>query len=286
MKNNNSEKKFVTELDGKTWTKYSISIWDDLKKTKEERELKHPAMFPVELPKRFIRIYTKKGDVVLDPFLGTGSTVIAALELGRKGIGFEISKEYVEIARERVKARLKRKPSGQLTLFGSDEEITIYEPEIYHDDARNMLKYLQPNSVDLCVTSPPYWDVHRQKRTCDRREPMPYTDDKADLGNISDYNEFLNSLKEIFEKVYTVLKPEKHCVVVVMDIRKKDKFYPFHMDLTNVMKEIGFSLEDIIIWDRRMDYNYLRPIGYPYVFRVNKVHEYIMIFKKMGDKND
>ena len=281
-------KEVITELDGKTWMKYSISIWDDLEKTKEEIELKHPAMFPIELPRRFIRIYTKKGDVVLDPFLGTGSTVIAALELGRKGIGFDISPEYVKIAQERVKRRLGQKPSGQASLFdfeNDQHDIVTYEPEIYCDDARNLLKYLQPNSVDLCVTSPPYWDIHRQKRTCDRKEPRPYSDNKADLGNISKYEEFLEALRDIFGKVYVVLKPNKHCVVVVMDIRKRNKFYPLHMDLTNIMREIGFSLEDIIIWDRRRDYNNLRPIGYPYTFRVNKVHEYIMIFKKGGDKS-
>jgi len=275
----------ITELDGRTWTKYSISIWDDLEKTKEEKELRHPAMFPAELPRRFIRIYTKRGDTVLDPFLGTGSTVIAALELGRKGVGLDTSHEYVKIAQERVKKRLGARPAGQVSLSAFEgernNETTIYEPEIYCDDARNLLNYLQPSSVDLCVTSPPYWDVHRQKRTCDRKEPRPYTDDKADLGNISRYEEFIDALKEIFEKVHIVLKPKKHCVVVVMDIRKKDKLYPLHMDLAGLMSDIGFSLEDIIIWDRRKEYNNLRPIGYPTTFRVNKVHEYIMIFKKV-----
>ena len=277
----------ITELDGRTWTKYSISIWDDLEKTKEEKELRHPAMFPAELPRRFIRIYTKRGDTVLDPFLGTGSTVIAALELGRKGVGLDTSHEYVKIAQERVKNRLGARPAGQASLsaFESEQnnETTIYEPEIYCDDARNLLNYLQPSSVDLCVTSPPYWDIHRQKRTCDRKEPRPYTDDEADLGNISKYEEFIDALKEIFEKVHIVLKPKKQCVIVVMDIRKKDKLYPLHMDLAGLMSDIGFSLEDIIIWDRRKEYNNLRPIGYPTTFRVNKVHEYIMIFKKVGE---
>jgi DNA modification methylase len=62
-----------------------------------------------------------------------------------------------------------------------------------------------------------------------------------------------------------------------------NKFIPYHMDIADIMKEIGFVLEDIIIWDRRREYNKLRPLGYPYVFVVNKVHEYIMIFRK-GEK--
>jgi hypothetical protein len=67
---------------------------------------------------------------------------------------------------------------------------------------------------------------------------------------------------------------------VVMDIRKKSKFYPFHIDISLLMEEIGFDLDDIIIWDRRREYNNVRPLGYPSVFRINKVHEFIMIFKK------
>jgi hypothetical protein len=52
------------------------------------------------------------------------------------------------------------------------------------------------------------------------------------------------------------------------------------MDITNFMQEIGFILDDIIIWDRRREYNNLKPLGYPFVFRVNKIHEYILIFLK------
>ena len=65
-----------------------------------------------------------------------------------------------------------------------------------------------------------------------------------------------------------------------MDLRKKNFFYPLHIDISSIMNTIGFVLDDIIIWDRRQEYNNLRPLGYPYVFRVNKVHEFLLIFKK------
>ena len=80
--------------------------------------------------------------------------------------------------------------------------------------------------------------------------------------------------------MYKVLKKGARCIVVCMDLRKKATFYPLHMDLTEKMQEIGFNLEDIIIWDRRKEYSNLRPLGYPYVFRVNKIHEYLMIYLK------
>lgn len=65
-----------------------------------------------------------------------------------------------------------------------------------------------------------------------------------------------------------------------MDLRKKSNFFPLHMDLALLMQDIGFTLDDIIIWDRRTEYNSLRPLGHPSVFRINRVHEYIMVFQK------
>jgi len=293
----------MPELDGKTWTKYSISIWDDLtkskkgrfnldsidfsvwniEKTKGEEKIGHPAMFPIELPKRLIKIYTKKEETVLDPFMGSGTTLLASRELGRKSIGFEISKDFVDLAKKRLSLKMLYSPQ-----FLSDQENTenyqnypIYEPIIYQDDANKMLGYLNPDSIDFCITSPPYWDIHRQKRTSDYKDIRPYTDLEYDLGNITDYKEFLDAIGRIFEKVYITLKPNRYCIIVVMDIRKKSKFYPFHMDISDMMKGIGFELDDIIIWDRRKEYNNIRPLGYPSVFRVNKVHEYILIFKSL-----
>ena len=263
------DSKRLNDLDGKTWTRYSISVWDTVK-SPQEMKLRHPAMFPAELVKRLINLYTKKGNVVLDTFMGSGSTVIAARNLGRKSIGFEISEEFVKLAKVRL---------AQQHLFSSNN---LEEPKICQDDARNLRNYLETNSVDLVITSPPYWDIHRQKRTADRKIIRPYTDLETDLGNITDYYVFINALKEVFQEVYKVLKPEKWCIIIVMDLRKKDKFYPLHIDTARMMMDIGFEFEDVIIWDRKREYSNLRPLGYPYVFRVNKVHEYILIFKKIG----
>lgn len=260
------KKEKLNELNGKTWERYSISIWDVIK-SREESKLKHPAMFPVELCRRFIEIYTKKGDVVLDPFMGSGSAVVAARDLERRGIGFDINPDFVQLAKKRISQQ-------KLIRLG------VENSDIYCEDAKNLLKYVKPNSVDLVITSPPYWNIHTRKRTADYKEPRPYSNLERDLGNISDFNEFMDELKYIFEKVHRALKSGKRCIVIVMDIRQGSQFIPFHINIVNMMTEIGFTLEDIIIWDRRKEYSNLRPLGYPYVFIVNKVHEYILIFRK------
>jgi len=79
----------ANELDGRTWTRYSISVWSDIVRSAEEKALKHPALFPVALPRRLIEMFTTSDDLyILDPFMGTGSTLVAAKQLGRVGIGF------------------------------------------------------------------------------------------------------------------------------------------------------------------------------------------------------
>jgi DNA modification methylase len=260
-------RKRANELSGQDWTRYSISVWNDIRKTKEELQHDHPAMFPTMLVKRLIDCFTTNEDrVVLDPFMGSGATIIAARGKGKLGIGFEISKEFIKIAYSRLEQ------PGLL-----EREL---EPRIIHADARKLRKYLEPESVDLCVTSPPYWDILSQKRTADYQEIRDYGEHAADLGKIKNYEDFLGELVNIFSHVKEVLKPERYCIVNVMDLRKKDTFYSFHSDLAYKMRDGGWIFDDIIIWDRRQEYNNLRPLGYPSVFRINKVHEYLLIFKK------
>lgn len=267
VKTNEMKERF-NKLDGAKWLQYSFSIWRDIKKNEEEWKLNHPAMFPIALVEKIIDIYTnKKNQVILDPFVGSGSTVIGALKKDMRAIGIDLNENYIEMTKKRLNTIYKEfNKSNKYWLFA--------------DDAINLDKRVKPNSVDLCITSPPYWNILTEPRTADYKSIRKYSDSAADLGNIKSYEQFMTSLKKIFEKVYYVLKKGGFCTVVVMDIRKKSKFYPFHLDVISNLQEVGFNLRDIIIWDRQSEYNNLRPLGYPYSFVVNKIHEYILIFEK------
>ena len=262
-----NSRKQANELDGKTWLRYSVSVWSDIRKTKEETELKHPAMFPSVLAHRLIACFTPPdASLILDPFAGVGSTLLAAKESGKDAIGLEISPEFAQIAERRV---------NQMLPFAGQTEIQIHTA-----DSRELYRYVSPSSIDMVVTSPPYWDILLQKRTADNKEQRDYGDPLADLGKIENYEKFLLELRKIFEQVYDAMKPKSYCCVIVMDIRKKNRFYPYHIDISQFMQEIGFIFDDLIIWNRGQEYNNLRPLGYPSVFRVNKVHEFILIFQK------
>ena len=79
----------------------TVSIWDILPES--ARRVGHPAPFPVELPRRLIELYTFEGDLILDPFLGSGSTAVAAVETGRHYVGYDLSKEYLDLAEKRIR---------------------------------------------------------------------------------------------------------------------------------------------------------------------------------------
>ncbi len=263
------EKQKLNTLSGSDWLKFSFSIWRDIKKGPIDKDVSNPASYPVELPQRLIKILTSPGAQVLDPFMGSGSTVIASILEGRNSIGIELSEKFFLEAKKRTEML-------SLERF-SDPSISV---SLYNGNSLNLEKFVENESIDLCITSPPYWDILNRKRSADKKDTVNYSDNVEDLGNIPGYKDFLQKLAHVFSKVYTVLKNGGYCVIVVMDIRKGGDFFPFHSDISSFMQNIGFKFKDIIIWDRQKEYNRMRPLGYPYSFVVNKVHEYILIFKK------
>jgi len=261
----------MNNLTGSEWLRKSFTVWREITKSSKERATKHPALFPQKLVEELISIYTKTPDeTILDPFVGIGSTLLASLASNRNGIGLDLSAKFCEIAQERIELATQN-----LFMDGNTGIQTVINA-----DSRNLLDHVKRESIDLVVTSPPYWDILNQRRTADSKEVRNYSESTDDLGNIVGYEAFLADLKVVFSQVYEVLKPNKRCVSVVMDLRKKDRFYPLHEDQSRIMREIGFELEEYVIWDRQGEYNNMRTLGYPYVFRFNKVHEFICIYWK------
>ena len=208
----NDDKK-CNDLTGKEWLQNSFSIWRDLIKTKEEKDLKHPASYPVSLCEKLIKTFSKSGSKVLDPFNGIGSSMVAAHNLNYSGVGIDLSEEFCEIAKKRI-----------------NNDINI---EIINGDSFAEIEKLPENCIDICITSPPYWDILNMKRNADGKEAINYSDKGNDVGNIPNYNDFIASLGELFEKIRKVLKPGGYCIINVMDLRKKSQFYPLHSDLAN-----------------------------------------------------
>ncbi len=129
-------------LTAREWTLLSRNVWNDVSSPRHDRHLKHGAVFPVKLADRLIRIYSREGDHVVDPFLGIGSTCVAALRSGRCSSGVELSEEFFNVAHEWIEDECAQ-----------NELHNGMRPRIYHGDALALINDKFAD-VELTVTSP------------------------------------------------------------------------------------------------------------------------------------
>jgi DNA modification methylase len=263
----------LNELTGKEWAQASRSVqeYPDVRSAKQKL---HGAAFPMSLAKQQITVYTREGGVVLDPFLGVGTTLDACAQTGRKGIGVEIKPEYHALA----EADLTDYPDQRAVL----------------GDALRLAEYVAPESVDFVLTSPPYGNLLRNVKGAFAykwREhstiaavsnPRPYSDDPLDLGNLA-YEDYLEAITEVMRGTYAALKPGGYAVWVVKDfraIKEKVPFVPLHMHVSQCAMDAGFKMWDIQIYDQTR-FRPLVCLGYPSSnYYLNIGHSYNLVFRK------
>lgn len=268
-------------LTAKEWAVFSRSVWNDVSSTRAGHHLDHGATYPKALSDRIIRMYSKEGDLVFDPFLGTGTTLISAKEMNRLGVGIELNKDFYEASKKVI---LDTK-----SLFEEDCDI-----KIYNDDCRNLGHYLENNSVQLTFTSPPYADFIRKsvkdrasvhKKSLIRMENnstvKPYSDCELDFGNL-DYESFMKETQSLMEKIYAKTKDGGYNIWVVKDCRdtsRKIPYIDFHSDVAKAAERAGFKYHDLIIWDQN-ERRKLILLGYPSVFYVNQNNSFLVVLRK------
>ena len=257
------------------------ALWNNLSSPRNEYQKAHGAVFPVKLAERLIKMYSKSGDVVFDPFLGIGSTLIAAKIQRRNGVGIELNPKFVAIAKNWL--------AEECGLWSEDEDIRVI-----NDDCRNVLEYVAPCSIQVTVTSPPYADFI-QRSLADRAKThktsfivtennstvKQYSEEDRDFGNLS-YPIFLEQIKEILAKNLTITKKGGYSAWVVKDYRDtkhKIPYIPFHSDLARVGEEVGWKYHDLIIWDQSAQRR-LVLLGFPSVLYTNQNCSFIVVFRK------
>ena len=264
-------------LTAKEWVKSQVAVWNFNYEKRDIRDKSvHPAVFPIALPKKCVELFTHKGELVLDPFAGIGSTLIAAKDTGRNAVGFDLKKEYIEVAKERL---------GQEKLNNNTKQIEI------NDDAHNISDYLENETVSLCVTSPPYANMLNKPKTNKSRrgdvrndkhylKVQQYSNDPKDLGTMN-HEDYARSITEIYKGIIPLMKPKAHCVININDVWENNKRYPTHIYIVNAMHAAGFELRNILIWDKRDLVNGVGIFGWPNNYiKLGATFEYILDFWK------
>ena len=265
------------QLPAKITFQQTFPQWFILKpKPRKKDEILHPAKYPEDLVDMCVQHFTKENDNVFDPMAGTGSTQLGALRNKRNGYGTELSDFFAGIANGRCKEYLE--PS-QLALFGDKKEQDF---KILCKDARTVSKDDFPE-MDYILTSPPYWDMlnmkgaENQAKRLEKGLQTNYSKSDRDLGNINDYDEFLNELSEIYISLLDILKPGGYMTIVVKNIKKQGKNYPFAWDLANKLQNYVILLPEFF-WCQ--DDISIAPYGYGNTWVSNTFHQYCLNFQK------
>jgi DNA modification methylase len=280
-----ARKNRLNDLSGREWIKFTKSWFIHRPEPRGASKIRHPASFPESLVRDFVSFFTKKGELVVDPFVGTGSTLVAALETGRSGIGFEIVEKYADISRERVKEKLAQNgPSKNPYEQGSSWA------KIVKADSAKLSKTWREKGfplADYCLTSPPYWNQlrkshMRQKGRVEKGFDTAYSDDPDEIGNIEDYHDFLRALKRTFNEVYKVMKPKGYLTIITNNVFSDGRMYPLAFDTVSTLSQEPFAWtpKDEKVWCQ--DDKTLLPLGVFNAWVGNRHHQYCLIFRKEG----
>lgn len=266
-------------ITAKQWILNQIGVWEFRYEERDIRDKKqHPATFPISMAKRVIEQFTHVGELVLDPFVGSGTTLVAAQDLARNAIGFDLKQEYIDLSLKRI--------SQQSIL--SDMVYKCNQKAIC-DDAREINKYLHEGTVKCVITSPPYANLlNRERKNKSRRGDKrnnnqlgvieQYSQDPRDLG-ILNSSDFENAIEEVFTSIKPLLAPKAHCILNITDAWIDGKRAPLHINVIKAMESAGYQFRNTIIWDRRNIVNQIGIFGWPSSYiTMGTTFEYILDF--------
>jgi len=246
-------------LTAKEWIKNQLGVWQFNYESRDIRDRTlHPATFPISLAKKVISLFSHQGELVLDPFVGSGTTLVAARDLDRNAIGFDLKEEYASLCRTRLASD---------TLFNKTKQMVVV------DDALNIPNYLENETVSLIWTSPPYANLlNRKRKNKSRRgdtrkndqymKVEQYSQDPRDLGTMP-LDIYTKEMGDIFERILPLLKPKAHCVINVPDMWWENQRITIHVALIEELRKRGYELRNIIIWDRTNIVNRIGIFGWP-----------------------
>ena len=221
--------------------------------------------FIPQIPNQMMRRYTKRGEWVLDPFAGSGTTLIEGQRLGRNAVGIELQQNVSRLARRTVAS--EPNPDGVVARIVSGDSATI--------NMQTVLRAAGCESVQLAILHPPYFDI------------IKFSEDERDLSNSPTVEAFLAQFGRVVENVASVLDDERFLIVVIGDKYANGEWVPLGFKTLEAVQQRGFSLKSIVVKNfddttgkraQKELWKYRALAGGFFIFK----HEYILVFRKTG----
>ena len=219
--------------------------------------------FIPQIPHQMILRYTKKAEWVLDPFVGSGTTLIECRRLGRNGVGIELNREVAVKARKIV----EKEPNN----FNTTSDVIVGDSTGI--DFKVMLKQKGINKVQLLIMHPPYHNI------------IKFSKDHRDLSNAPTVNKFLEMFGKVVDSTYPFLEKNRYLVIVIGDKYSKGEWIPLGFYVMGEVLKRNYKLKSIIVKNfeetrakrnQKELWRYRALVGGFYIFK----HEYILLFKK------
>ena len=265
-----SEKNRLKDLTGKEWQYRSKSVINKSYPVNFQHKLRnqHGGQKPPQLCADLIQAFTKKDMSVLDPFAGVGGTLLGASLCGRKAVGIEINKKWVDVYNQVCK-------------------LENLEPQNMRvGDSKKLLSKEKKESFDFILTDVPYWNMDKVSQSNGKFKKADQEAKEKIKSNLSRFNnevsqtksEWLSDMENIFSLSWPLLKNNGYMAVFIGDMYRNRKYHFLSSDLANVIEKIGFTPKANLIWYDVS--NKLQIYGYLYEFIPSMIHQNILIFKK------
>jgi len=259
----------INDLNLNRWKEYNDILTESLWiLDKRDKSGAHNAgywgNFIPQIPNQFLRRYTKQGEWILDPFLGSGTTLIECKRLGRNGIGIELLPEVVDIANKNI-SNEENKFNVRIEVINADSTELNFKQEL---EKRNI------KSVQFLIMHPPYWDI------------IKFSKNNKDLSNAKSVDEFLRLFGKVVDNTYDILDKNRYFAVVIGDKYSQGEWIPLGFYVMNEVLKRGYILKSIIVknfeetkgkMNQKELWRYRALVGGFYIFK----HEYIFLFKKV-----
>ncbi len=227
---------------------------------------KYHGNFIPQIPNQLFRRFTKKGDLILDPFAGSGTSLIEAQRLNRDYLGIELQKKVADNAAKLLKEEYKTSVKGNIVV-GDSATVNIEQE----------LKKLKKKSIQFVIMHPPYWDI------------IKFSKNKKDLSNAKTLNSFLAMFEKVCDNVLSYLDKDRYFAVVIGDKYTNSQLVPLGFYCMNLLLNKGYILKSVIVKNfgetkgkngTQGIWRYRALAADFYVFK----HEYILLFKKSSKK--
>lgn len=247
------EKKIITKLEPDNFKLETSSVWSFPNRGDwATHDGEYRGNWSPYVPRNLILKYTQLGDLILDQFVGGGTTLVEAKLLGRNIIGVDINSEALKRCQEKCD-------------FDYETNAKVY---LKQGDARN-LGFIPSEGIDFICTHPPYANIIKYS------ENIP-----NDLSHLSE-DKFLDAMKDVAKESYRVLKKKKYCAILIGDIRIKGYIIPLSFQVMQMFQSVGFLLKEIIIKEQHncKSTTYWKERSQKYNFFL-LAHEFLFIFER------